>query len=548
MSTPSSSASVPAIGAAASVTPAERPPVNKWLVALSVSFGSLMATIDSSIVNVALPHIRGSLGATLSEVTAISTGYIIATVLIMPLTGFLGAFFGQKRLYLWSLVLFTVGSALCGTADSLGALIVYRVIQGLGAGALQPTQQAILRQTFPPAEQGMAMALFSMVIMIGPALGPPLGGFITDTWAWPWIFYVNLPIGVVGTFMVWRFVHDSDDVRRENAIRATKMRANMDWVGLALMTVSIATMQFVFEEGATDDWFESPIICVMTFVCVVATVAFVVQELNAPVPVVNLRLFADRTFASATAISAVMFAMLMGSMFLLPVFLQELLHYDATSSGIALMPRTLAMAMCVPFIGKLYARVPPAALVATGVGFFVVGSFELSHITLLSSVDDIFWPLVTTGVGFAFLFVPLTTVSLTNIPRAQLADASGLSSFIRQIGGSIGLTLFSTYLSNSTAEAKAGVASSLSSLRPEVLERFQQYVGAGMARGLDVSGATGFAQQALSGVAALQATVLAFERTFALQAVAFLAVLPLLYFLRVSKVPSGQKVHIEAME
>jgi DHA2 family multidrug resistance protein len=527
---------------------AARPPVNKWLVALSVSFGSLMATIDSSIVNVALPHIRGSLGATLSEITAISTGYIIATVLIMPLTGFLGAFFGQKRVYLASMILFVLGSVLCGTATSLPTLVLFRVIQGLGAGALQPTQQAILRQTFPPAEQGMAMALFAMVIMIGPALGPPLGGWITDTWSWPWIFYVNLPVGIAGIIMVLRFVHEPEDVKEENRVRAQKMRANMDWAGLALMTVAIATMQYVFEEGAGDDWFDSRVICVVTFVCVAATVAFVVQELSTEVPVVNLRLFKDRTFAAATAIGGVMFAMMMGSMFLLPVFLQELLHYDATSSGFALMPRTLAMAFCMPFVGKLYGKIPPGGMVAIGASFFVVGSWQLSHITLDTSTWDIVGPLLITGVGFAFLFVPLTTVSLANIPRAQMADASGLSSFIRQIGGSIGLTLFTTLLTHFSAQAKSGVVASLSILRPEAVERYQQLVMAGVSRGLDAVSAQGFAQMALGGMASLQATVMSFEKTFAFQAISFLVVLPLLFLLRAPKTGAPQKAHLEAVE
>lgn len=398
------------------------------------------------------------------------------------------------------------------------------------------------------------MALFAMVIMIGPALGPPLGGWLTDTWSWPWIFYVNLPIGVLGVFMVVRFVHEPDDVKEENRVRAEKMRANMDWAGLALMALAIGTMQFIFEEGAGDDWFNSPVICVVTFVCLSATVAFVVQELTAPVPVVNLRLFKDRTFASATVIGGVMFAMMMGSMFLLPVFLQELLHYDATSSGFALMPRTLAMALCMPIVGRLYGKVPPAAMVGFGSLFFVVGSWQLSHITLLTSTWDIVGPLITTGIGFAFLFVPLTTVSLANIPRAQLADASGLSSFIRQIGGSIGLTLFTTLLTRWGAEAKSGVVSSLSMLRPEAVERFQQMVGAGLARGLDATSAQGFAQMAMGGLASLQGTVLAFEKTFAFQAIAFLVVLPLLFFLRVPKAAgaaadaSHAKPHLEAVE
>jgi DHA2 family multidrug resistance protein len=526
----------------------QRKPVNKWLVALSVSFGSLMATIDSSIVNVALPHIRGSVGATLTEITAISTGYIIATVLVMPLTGFLGAFFGQKRVYMASLLLFCIGSALCGTATSLPLLVIYRVIQGFGAGSLQPTQQAILRQTFPPEEQGMAMAMFAMVIMVGPALGPPLGGWITDQYSWPWIFYVNLPVGVVGLFMVWRFVHEPDDVKRENAERASKMRANMDWTGLVLMAIAIGTMQYVFEEGPSHDWLDSWLICGALFICISAAIAFVVNELTVPAPAVNLRLFADRTYASGTIIGAVMFAMLMGSMFLLPVFLQELLHYDATDSGIALMPRTIVMAMAMPIVGRLYNKLPPAVMVAFGVFMFVIGSYQLSHISLDTSTTDIIVPLGITGVGFAFLFVPLTTAALSNIKRHQLADASGLNSFVRQIGGSIGLTIFTSLLTNYTAQAKTSVSTSISMLRPEAMAQYGATVQQMLARGMDWVTANGVAQMMYGGKAALQATVLAFEKSFMLQGISFLAVLPILFFLRVERSPTPQKVHVEAVE
>ena len=228
-------------------------PVNKWLVTVSIAFGSLMATIDSSIVNVALPNIRGELGASIQEITWISTAYMIAMVLVMPLTGFLGGFFGQKRVYLASMVIFVAASALCGTARSLPALIFYRVLQGLGGGALQPTQQAILRQTFPPAEQGMAMALFSMVIMVGPAIGPVLGGYITDNYAWPWIFFINLPVGIIGIMMTAQNVHEPDDVRAANRARAEVARKHLDVAGIVFMVIGIGALQYLFEEGPQDE-------------------------------------------------------------------------------------------------------------------------------------------------------------------------------------------------------------------------------------------------------------------------------------------------------
>jgi DHA2 family multidrug resistance protein len=524
-------------------TAVARPAVNKWLITVSIAFGSLMAAIDSSIINVALPQIRGTVGATIEEITWVSTSYIIATVLVMPLTGFLGSFFGQKRVYLASLVLFVVGSALCGLARSLPMLVLCRVIQGFGAGALQPTQQAILRQTFPPKEQGMAMAMFAMVIMVGPAVGPTLGGTIVDNYSWPWIFYINVPIGVIGWLMTMRNVVEPADVLRANRARADIQRRNLDVAGIALMFLGVSTLQYVLEEGPRNDWFSSPFITIACAVAAVSLAAFVIRELTAVAPVVNLRLFRDKTFASGTAIGGVMFAMLMGSMFLLPVFMQELLGFDATQSGTTLMPRTLAMMAVTPIIGRLYNRVPPALTVAIGGLFFAFGSYQLSHITLASSSADIVVPLLVTGVGFACLFIPLMTAALTFVPRAQAADAAGLNSFVRQIGGSVGLTIFATVLTTFGKRATASVSWHVTSLRPDVVARLDGVAASFRAHGMSPIDAQQTALRAVAGAVARQGTVLAFEKTFLLQGVVFLAVLPLLFFLRVGS--SAKARHVE---
>jgi DHA2 family multidrug resistance protein len=523
-----------------SATPA--PVVNKWVVTVAIAFGSLMAAIDTSIVNVAMPQIRGTVGATVEEITWVSTAYIIATVLVMPLTGFLGSFFGQKRVYLASLVLFVAGSALCGLARTLPTLVAYRALQGFGAGALQPTQQAILRQTFPPKEQGMAMAMFAMVIMVGPAVGPSLGGYIVDHHSWPWIFYINLPIGVIGTFLTWRFVHEPQDVLVANRQRAQAQRKHLDVAGIVLMCVGVSTLQYVLEEGQREDWFDSPLIAGLSFVAGVSLVLFVIRELTAKAPVVNLRLFRDKTFASATIIGGVMYAMLMGSMFLLPVFMQELLGFSATQSGNTLMPRTVAMMVVTPFIGRLYNRIPPALTVGFGAVLFVIGSYQLSHITLQSGPGDIVLPLVVTGFGFACLFIPLTTAALTFVPRAQLADGAGLSSFVRQIGGSFGLTIFATLLASYSKRATASVSWHVTDLRSDVVARLQQMTAGLQAHGLGALDARHAALRAMAGRVWREGAVLGFEKTFLVQGAAFIAVLPLLFFLRVR---GKRAAHIE---
>ena len=342
----------------------ERKPVNKWLVTISITFGTLMGAIDASIVNVAVPHLMGSLGVTVEQVTWVTTGFVIATVMVMPLTGFLARLFGQKRVYLFCLVLFGIGSALCGMARTLPLLVVFRIIQGIGAGALQPTEQAILRQTFPPQEQGMAMAVFGMAVVLGPAFGPTLGGYIVDNYSWPWIFYINIPVCVVSVLMVTRFVHEPADVRDALRAMAARQRKNMDWWGIGLLIAGLGTLQYVLEEGNRNDWFESGEIKTIAFVSVISLVLLVVRELSARVPAVDISLFKDMVFFSGTMIGAVMFAMLMSVTFLLPLFMQTLLGFTATQSGLALMPRSLTMLVVMPIVGRIYNRVSPRAVVA----------------------------------------------------------------------------------------------------------------------------------------------------------------------------------------
>ncbi len=503
-------------------------PVNKWIVAISIAFGSIMATIDTSIVNVAMPQIRGELGASLQEITLITTGYMIAMVLVMPLTGFLGNLFGQKRVYVASLVIFTAGSVLCGTARSLPMLVLWRILQGLGGGALQPTQQAILRQTFPPEEQGMAMALFSMVIMVGPAVGPVLGGWLTDSFSWPWIFFVNLPVGILGIYLTLRNVRESAAMRAEQKARSVQARKNFDYAGILLMAVAIGALQYVLEEGSKHDWFDSTEIVIATYISVVTFVAFIIRELTAAAPAVDLRMFRDPTFASGTAISGRVFAMLMGSMFLLPVFTQEMLHFSATQSGIVLLPRTIAMMIASPFVGRLYNKVRPAYLVGIGILMTSFGCWLQADISLQTSTHDLLWPLAVTGAGFAFLFVPLTTAALSNVPHHSLAGAAGVNSFVRQVGGSIGLSIFATLFTSYSQEAAAGLASSVTVLRPEVAAQLDAGV---------------LTARAASGRAALQGVVLGFDKMFILQTIAFVVVLPLIFALRVKR--HAKAAHVE---
>ena len=509
-----------------------RRPDNKWLVAASISFGAIMATIDVSIVNVALPDIRGSIGATIDQMTALGTSFAIAQVIVMPLTAFLGRFFGQKRVYLFCLGLFVVGSMLCGVSHTLTELVLARVLQGLGAGALQPSQMAILRQTFPPREQGMAMAIVGMVVVIGPAVGPTLGGWIVDNWSWPWIFYINLPVGILGILMVSRFVHEPEDIRTANRAQAEVMRRNFDWQGIVYMTVGLASLQYVLQEGNRLDWFDSRLITAASILAVAGLGGFIAQELHARAPAVNLRLFRDTTFASATFIGCIMFANLLANMFLLPVYMQELLGFTALKSGVSLVPRALVMMVVTPVVGRIYNHVSPRLLVAIGVLCVALGSIEMGGFTLETSDVGIIRTLLLQGVGFSCLFVPLTTVALSHTPRVLLTDASGLNSLVRQFGGSAGLAIYGQLLEQYTTRAHSALAVHVDPFRPEVAERLQRMTAGMMARGMDAVTAKAAALKALDGMVFGQASMIAFEKTFLLTGITMMMLLPLTILLR----------------
>jgi DHA2 family multidrug resistance protein len=367
----------------------------------------------------------------------------------------------------------------------------------------------------------MAMAVFSMVIMVGPAVGPVLGGWITDGYSWPWIFFVNLPVGVLGIYLTARNVHEPEDVLGENRARAQLAKQHFDYAGLVLMGLAIGALQYVLEEGSSQDWFDSTKIVVGTYVAVVALAGFIIRELTATAPVVDLRVFRDPTFASGTFVAGIVFAMLMGSMFLLPVFTQEMLHFSATQSGVVLLPRTIAMMIASPFVGRLYNKTSPALLVGSGMVMTALGCWMQADINLMTSSDDLFWPLAITGVGFAFLFVPLTTAALSQVPRHQLAGAAGVNSFVRQVGGSIGLSLFATLFTQYGAQAQTALAAHVNVLRPELSS-------------IDLHQA--------AGRVALQGVVIGFDKTFVLQTIAFLVVLPILLFLRVKR---DKPAHVE---
>ena len=518
------------------------PSPERWWVAVSISIGVLMGSIDSSIVNVALPQMRGTLGATLQEITWVATGYVIASVIVMPLTGFLGALLGQKRLYLSFFSLFLVGSLLCGMARTLPLLVVFRVLQGIGGGALQPTAQAVLRQAFPPREHGMAIAAFAMTVMVGSALGPTLGGYIVDHDSWEWIFLINLPVGAVGFLMVTRFFHEPEDIRAANRVRAEHQKKNLDWQGITLLSVGLALLQYVLEEGEQDGWFDSRVIALCAFGSALALVLLLYRELTAKAPVMNLRLFKDAVFSSGTLIGGLTFAMLTANMFLLPVFMQEVLGFTALQAGTALLYRVAIMMVLSPIVGRLYGRVSVRAMAGVGTLLFFAGCWMMKDFTLLTSSFDVGVSLLFQGAGFALLYVPMTTVALVQIPRAKLADATGLFALVRQIFASVALAVFGTLITRFGVEDRASIASHLTITSPQVQDRLELLRRMLVARGYGPGDAEHGALALVMAAVRQQASVITFERLFLLAGFALLFSLPLIFLLREPKGGGGQVV------
>lgn len=393
------------------------------------------------------------------------------------------------------------------------------------------------------------MALFAMAVMVGPALGPTLGGAIVDNAHWSWIFFINIPVGLLGLFMVWRFVEEPEDVKAQLRAEAVRQRKHMDWSGIALLWVALIAVQFVLEEGQAEDWFSSDLILGMSALGLVALIGFVIRELHAPMPAVNLRLFRDRTFAFGTLASAATFAVLMSGMFLLPLFMQELLGFTATQSGFALMPRTLVMLVCMPIVGKLYSRFSPAVFAGIGLVLSAVGQYFLSKLTLEAGSSQIIWAIGLQGVGMSMMLVPINTVAMAGIPRHRLADAAGMNSLLRQIGGSIGLAIFATLLSRYGIQATSALRDHVQPERLEVMARLAGAQAQAALHGIDPTAAHELALRSLAGATQRQGMVLAFEKLFLVGALLFLAVLPLVLLLRTRKATAGappaEAAHVE---
>ena len=507
-----------------------------WMVSLTVMMASIMSAIDTTIVNVALPYMRGNLGASIEEISWVSTGYILSSVVMMPIMGFLTARFGRRNFFIFCVALFTVTSMLCGLAWNLESLIFFRIVQGIGGGILLPISQAILRETFPPKQQGLAMGLYGMGVVIGPAVGPLIGGWLTDNYSWPWIFFINIPIGIVNLFLAAKYLKDPSYLVRE--------KSKMDWTGLALLATGIGAFQLFLEKGESKGWFDSGFIIRLLIIAVVTISFFVWRELKAQKPMVNLRILKDRNFFCGSIIGAVFGFCLYGTLFIQPLFLQQL-GYTSFGTGQILVPRSIAMAFSMPLAGRLYNRLGARNIIWIGLAITICSYWQFAHLSLTVTGKDLFIPQILQGFGFGLIFVAISTVALATIEKPVMTEAVGLYNVIRQLFSSIGIAVAATLLTNGESRYRSVLVEHVTSYSTATTQWLATATEAFKHKGLDLFSAHKGALALLDQEINRQAQMLSFNSIFAIMSIIFLVSGLLVFILRESKSSEEAEVPLE---
>jgi len=508
----------------------------RYLIAFAVALASVLELVDTSIVNVAIPHMMGELGATLDEIAWVSTGYIVANVIILPLTSWLSTRFGRRNYYTGSIILFTVASFACGNATSLEMLVAARVVQGIGGGALISTAQAILFDVFPVEERATGQAIFGMSVMVGPTLGPTLGGWITDNYSWPWIFYINIPLGILAGLLTWRLVP-------EPAHHSGHETETVDWWGLAFLILGIGALQVMLERGESKDWFESREIVTEGILAAIGLIGFVWHELQTEHPIVDLRILKNRQLAVGVTFAVLLGFALYSSVFALPVFLQNVLGFTAWDTGKVILPGAIASAVAMAMMGRLAPRVDARILITTGVLMFLTSMWMHYHFTVDTGMHDLLLPMVLRGFGIGLVFVPLTGATVADLEAGQIPQGTGLFNLSRQLGGSFGIAVTATLLSRFTDHARNALASHLTASDTATRGWLEAVTGSMQRFGGTIAEAQLKASAVLGLKLAQQASVFAFEKVFLIMGLSFTAVLPLLLLFRTGRARGGGMAH-----
>jgi MFS transporter, DHA2 family, multidrug resistance protein len=515
-----------------------RPSVNPWIIALAVTLATFMEVLDTSIANVALPHIAGSLSAGQDESTWILTSYLVSNAIVLPLSGWLSSIVGRKRFYMGCVALFTLSSFLCGLAPNLATLIIFRVLQGAGGGGLQPSEQAILADTFEPAKRGMAFAVYGVAVVMAPAVGPTLGGWITDNYTWRWIFFINIPVGILSLLLTSRLISDPPYLRRRK-LSETKI----DYIGLGFVALGLGTLQVILDKGQREDWFESHLIVTLAIISAAALLFVIYWEWKRPDPIIDLHLFRDRTFASANFLMFMLGFALLGSTLLLPLFMQTMLGYTAQRSGMALMPGGFTIMVLMPAVGYLLSKYDARWLMVVGLCALSFSLFHMTRFDLSVDFRTVVIARLIQASGLAFLFVPINTAAYAYLPREKNNAASGLMNLARNIGGSVGISFVTTMLDRRTQAHQSTLTEHINAANPKLQTMFSGISQSLQSHGLGAAAATQQAWARIQGLLAGQATMLAYIDCFWLLGVAIGVMVPLVFFMKKAKAAGGMALH-----
>ena len=515
-----------------------KPAVNPWVIALAVTLATFMEVLDTSIANVALPHIAGSLSAGQDESTWVLTSYLVSNAIVLPLSGWLSSIVGRKNFYMGCVALFTISSFLCGLAPNLATLIICRILQGAGGGGLQPSEQAILADTFPPAKRGMAFAVYGMAVVTAPAIGPTLGGWITDNFTWRWIFFINIPVGILSILLTSRLIQDPPYFRRRK-LGETKI----DYTGLGFVALGLGALQIVLDKGQREDWFESNFIVTLTIISAAALLFLIYWEWKQKDPIIDLHLFKDRTFAISNLLMFMLGFALLGSTLLLPLFSQTLLGYTAQEAGLSLMPGGFTIIILLPLVGFLLSRYTPRYLLLLGLCILAYSLFHMTGFNLQMNFREIATARVIQAAGMAFLFVPINTAAYAFLPRDKNNAASGLMNLARNIGGSVGISVVTTLLDRRTQVHQNYLARQLNSGNAEFRSRIKALGLLLQSHGGGPPGSSPTPYAIIQGTLIRQATMLSYIDCFFLLGVAILAMVPIVFLIKKSKPGGGMAVH-----